>query len=794
MIQNNKILTVSYGTFSCTLEGFDDSFDTMKAIAEYFRDLASDDRYFGAEPPVPDAEMLTRIAQREISRKVEAHRLDGGGFVLRANEARDREPDKAAERADGTVTADPVPQTDLSQEPAAPPATAMNAESVALAADGSMTWDDPDPSDTAQNTEAETPEQACEDVAEIDVPEEHPFELAAFDSNDDEETEAVIDETTRGPSLAEAMAREDGEIPEAEPYEPPAAEVEGIAAKLARIRAVVSRSEMSLPTKTTVATEDSDDVVAENVRPIPQDDVFATGMTLSEPEYAPPTGAEDDQLNETTQEAGVLPAATAEPEPEDEPEESMQDILNRLDKALANRSEDLEYAQDDFASDVPDDMDKISEERDGGLVSVALSADSEEAEALEEDEPSRSGSECGFAENPLQKTDTPPTTEPEGLPEGTQETVFFGPPEPEEQETASEPADNDSCFLTRATQQDARTENAPTLEDSGENIAPREESGLRPHLLKLKRCDFEAALAADDFDDADREQKAAADSDLLSESGVPAPEATDTEKPERDADRPTLADDRSEFDLDANPASEPDTDNHALLKEADDTEDPDLDRLLAAVGSRLEDPENASTHETYNHLRGAIAATEAENSEAAPMTEKSPEDAYRDDLASVVRPRRPTASGKGSDRSPSDNRPAPLQLVADQRVDIDHAAAHSGPVRPRRIATEIQKVAEDGSAIDGNFHEFAAEMGATELPELLEAAAAYLVYVEGRAQFSRPQVMNKVRQIKKTTYNREDGLRSFGRLVRDGKIEKTGGGRFTASGDIGFRPDEYVSG
>ena len=43
-------------------------------------------------------------------------------------------------------------------------------------------------------------------------------------------------------------------------------------------------------------------------------------------------------------------------------------------------------------------------------------------------------------------------------------------------------------------------------------------------------------------------------------------------------------------------------------------------------------------------------------------------------------------------------------------------------------------------------------------------------------------------------FSREEGLRSFGLLLRTGKLQKLDGGRFKASEQIGFQPDERAVG
>ena len=77
------------------------------------------------------------------------------------------------------------------------------------------------------------------------------------------------------------------------------------------------------------------------------------------------------------------------------------------------------------------------------------------------------------------------------------------------------------------------------------------------------------------------------------------------------------------------------------------------------------------------------------------------------------------------------------------------------------------------------FAEFADRLGAESLPDLLEAAAAYTATVEGRPHFTRPQIIRQINALDpEADARREDTLRSFGNLLRTGKIVRVKRGQY----------------
>ncbi len=531
MVQNNKVLTVSYGTFSCTLEGFDDSFETMKAIAEYFRDLAAEDRYFGSEPPQPDAEMLTRIAQRDNARQVEARPSDTG-LLLRATETPPR------------TKTPPAPEATLPQDNAMPQSPDLN---------------------VVQPTPSATPETDS---------------AASFFSK-------------TAPVDADADPAPDS-----------------LAAKLQRIRAVVSHSDV-----------DTDNYAEEEVAPL--------------------------------------------------------------------------------TADTPAPMDAVS---------------------------------AAFAAGSLSPDDLTPQA-----PAPTEA------PAVEAVEEAHAPELSD----------------APAMES-----APLDLQDETPMQIEFKDAEEEEAQEVIFDEDVETETD---DSDAVENILSPADKAEDDQK------GVLTAEDEESLFLEIDEIEE-EMDAQATVASSD--LDQDVSRLMAKADEQMDDPAASGTREAYSHLRKAVAATSAEDVAKQAATDEE----YRGDLASVVSPRRPDDVQVTSKR-PDADMAAPLKLVAEQRIDAPNA--DTGPVTPRRVTSDQS---EDESEESG-FAQFAQDQGAQSLSDLLEAAAAYLSFIEGQEQFSRPQLMNKVRSLKQDEFNREESLKSFGQLLRDGKIEKAGGGRFAASRDIGFRPE-----
>nr|WP_242648600.1 hypothetical protein [Cognatishimia maritima] len=642
----------------------------MKAIAEYFRDLAADDRYFGAEPPTPDAEMLTRIAEREIERRVQA-RQESGAIVLSAS------PKVAEDVAEAT------PQQAEAQEQEAPVVAPVDAEAPTEIEDDAAgeeqaavaEADDVDHADQDEMSDIRNVMQRVQDepVAEVDeapIVEDEDVADAAEEFFATSETE--VDETYVEDEVEEDDVAADAIAEDVTPVEEAPAEEDSIAAKLRRIRAVVSRADVS---------DDEDDDYIE--------DQHAE-------EVAPIDLAED-----------ILPDETLETS-----EEGHADDAAELNADDISDLEDALEADEDIAPVQVKRVEVTPRPRARVIRMKRAEREADEADDLQE----AVADEVVSVEDVAQ--DAP----------------------------ASALSDEDEAdLMAELAEVDAELE--VDISDDQDEVVDEDEPEM-------------ADSAEDDVEDADEDDavEATAEADDLEEDEADDEEAAKAERQARRLRRRA---------------------RRAKLEEQEPGDEA-VERLIEEANTKLDEPDGSRRRSAIAHLRAAVAATKAEKEAGKSFEKVDQSDAYRDDLADAVRPKR------------TERQAPPLKLVAEQRID-EPSGERAGGIRPRRVSIEDVAAAEANES-SSNFVEFAEKMGATQLPEVLEAAASYLTFVEGRNKFSRPMLMRLAYQVGDDRFEREAGLRSFGQLLREKKIEKIAGGRFTVSEAINFKPDDRAAG
>ncbi|RBI75294.1 hypothetical protein DQW77_06060 [Roseovarius sp. TE539] len=665
----------------------------MKAIAEYFRDLAADDRYFGAEPPTPDAEMLARIAEREIARRVDAHE-DHGRIVLRAGDSAQTDtPADAGENAPRSADAPPA------GPPAQGPAEDRPDSTAALAS--------APPDADSDDSVAARLRRIRAVTAHAEVP------YTSFD--EDEHAQAFLDITAA--DLDAALRADD------------AAE------------------------DSTEGAYDDDGIGTE---PTPE--------TQTEPEREPSAETQPEPEPEEVPEIETVPESETVPEPETVPE--IEDSTTRPGPAIdfegieetapgpdAEGEDDDTSGWDDETVDHAGGPESDSREIEDTLAQLMADALKDEEKPSSDD-----GTHALTAPGPKTGSETSDVFD-----DGTQ------PPEP----------DN-------------------TTEQADPETGARETS-VRPtpaaRVVKMKRSDIDAAITGKTgagADDTEEKADHESGSEAAGASGTVPADSSLSPEDEAELQRELAA---VEAELGGDSGAGPDTphdkDDGASAGDQPAGDDPngqshegrsastDVSRMFDEAEHHLETPDSHERRAAIRHMRKAVTAAEAEKRAGHDISGDADDKPYRLDLADVVEPsekpnRRERPARQGT-------RLAPLKLVAEQRIDTPR-----DPVQPRRVARD-HVPATDASGGE-TFAEFANAQGARELPELLEAAAAFMADVEGRTQFSRPMLMHKLREVQSDGFSREEGLRSFGQLLRSGKLQKLKGGRFTVTDATEYRP------
>ncbi|MEM8740243.1 MAG: hypothetical protein AAGE13_02010 [Pseudomonadota bacterium] len=820
---------MSYGSFTCTVEGFDEPFRVMRMVVDYFQSLTAADPSFGAQPRRLDPEEVTRRAHGMPGVGPVSVALDpiagGDGIIVRSALAEDAQTATGAEARQNGFAAAPeavepasatvparadivAPKADAAPVVAEAAPVVAEAEAPVVAEAKAPTATEPAPIMAQEpHRAADTPAAAqssalsdadalgsepqtadAEPVAEADTPDVEVTPVAPTIL----EAEAVSDPDTT-PDMSDADTTADMSDPA--PAAPQDAKPEIITSHDAPAETSDLSEEFNLPNDETFSEDDYDQEIA-------WDNAF---------EALP---GEDERVKQ----ARMAAARSAE--------QREEEALRRVLRAIEKRAEDAAIATEagahrpaaEAASDEPvEAVAAAPSQSESDAPAIAASAESaveataeaapEAAKAVSTVETAASA-EIAEAEHAAVDADVA-TARVEAEAEPAPQPVVAKTPS-RKAAPADPVADQPAAQGTaedEAEAEDARP--AARLANLSTGLAPHRKVTMRKRPPLQGQPDLAPLDAASTIGEPWKD---------IAASAPPAePAPADTQRTRvplaerlfgrKSADATAKAPEAQKKTAAAAPGAKDEaakpTPQHAATaqQDADDTDEFvfDEEAFLARTRAKVEEREaNAAAAKAEAEAK-ATAQTAEKAAKAAPLTQPANE-------ATAATPKAPSETAKTA--APArEEMPMPPQnadAVATEAKPVPalrrDAVQPAQPAAVAPAAASLQVVGREAEAAaasltgGSDLATFTRRFGAASLPELLEASAAYTTLVRGQTRFSRRDIMLALEEIGgEDEYTQEARIKSFGKLLRKGSIVRVDDGKFALSRTARFSYEEKLS-